>query len=216
MAADTTPARIRRFTRTERTLHWLVALTFFTMLVTGLFLYFPGLAHYVDRPTAKRWHLWSAIAMLASFVLVPLLGNGRAVRESARAVQWSDADDVAWLRGSTRHMRGKLEAPPQGRFNAGQKLNTSISAALLVLLGITGTLLWLGERDTRWRFSGSVTVHDLSSIAIVVLVMGHVYLAVLNPSTRHAMHGMLGGDVDLEWARHHHAKWVDEVSGPEA
>ena len=41
------------------------------------------------------------------------------------------------------------------------------------------------------------------------LVAGHLYLAVLHPATRHALRGMTLGDVDEDWAREHHAKWVE-------
>jgi formate dehydrogenase subunit gamma len=43
------------------------------------------------------------------------------------------------------------------------------------------------------------------------LVAGHLYLAVLHPATRHALRGMTLGDVDEDWARKHHAKWVERA-----
>jgi formate dehydrogenase subunit gamma len=78
----------------------------------------------------------------------------------------------------------------------------------MVVLAITGTLLWLGERDTAYRFAGTVLAHDFASLAIAFLVMGHLYLAVLHPATRHALRGMVHGDVDRAWAERHHAKWA--------
>ncbi|MBC7645205.1 MAG: cytochrome b/b6 domain-containing protein [Thermoleophilia bacterium] len=207
------PARVARFTLTERLLHWIIAASFFAMLVTGAFLYFPMLAQYLARPTAKSVHLWAAIVMFASVPLVPLLGNRRAVAQSVHDVQWFDSDDVVWLTGAPSRLlaRPHLDPPPQGRFNAGQKLNTVISAGLLCVLGITGLLLWLGERDTSYRLAGSVAVHDLTSVVIVFLVFGHMYLAMVHPSTRHAMRGMITGKVDRGWATEHHAKWLAEL-----
>jgi cytochrome b subunit of formate dehydrogenase len=40
-------------------------------------------------------------------------------------------------------------------------------------------------------------------------------MAVVNPSTRHALRGMTLGSVDREWARHHHPRWVEEIERPE-
>jgi hypothetical protein len=37
-------------------------------------------------------------------------------------------------------------------------------------------------------------------------------MAVLNPATRHALRGMTIGDVDRDWAEHHHPRW-DGVAG---
>ena len=34
-----------------------------------------------------------------------------------------------------------------------------------------------------------------------VLIVGHLYLALLHPATRHALRGMTLGDVDADWAR---------------
>src|SRR5262249_47501394 len=42
--------RVSRFSRTERALHWLLAVCFFVLLATGLALYLPSLANVVDRP----------------------------------------------------------------------------------------------------------------------------------------------------------------------
>ena len=60
----------------------------------------------------------------------------------------------------------------------------------------TGFLLWYGERDTTYRFAGTVMVHDWGTLILMFLVAGHLYLAVLHPATRHALRGMTLGDVD--------------------
>ena len=36
-------------------------------------------------------------------------------------------------------------------------------------------------------------------------------MAVVNPSTRHALRGMTLGTVDRDWAAHHFPRWVDEM-----
>ena len=38
-------------------------------------------------------------------------------------------------------------------------------------------------------------------------------MAVINPSTRHALRGMTLGSVERSWAEHHFPRWVDEVDG---
>ncbi|MDX6413579.1 MAG: hypothetical protein QOH23_989, partial [Gaiellaceae bacterium] len=37
------------------------------------------------------------------------------------------------------------------------------------------------------------------------------YLALIYPQTRHALRGIVRGDVELDWAWQHHQKWVKEV-----
>jgi cytochrome b subunit of formate dehydrogenase len=80
-----TNRRIGRFTRTERAAHWLLAATFFVMLFTGLCLSVSAFEGILDRPTAKAWHLWSAVALVAGLVLLTLLGNRRWPAARARS-----------------------------------------------------------------------------------------------------------------------------------
>ena len=213
-AEPATPDRIRRFSVTERLAHWLLAATFAVMLFTGLCLYLPSLARVVARPTAKAWHVDASIALGVGLVALVIAGNRRALGRFVREADRFDADDIAWLKGGPRRLLDHAGAPPQGRLNAGQKLNTALSLGLMVVLAITGILLLMGERDTTYRFAGTVLVHDFASLAIGFLVMGHLYLAAFHPATRHAMRGMVQGDVDRSWAEQHHATWARASSDP--
>jgi formate dehydrogenase subunit gamma len=208
--------RIARFTLTERAAHWLLATTFFAMLFTGLCLSVSAFAGILDRPTAKAWHLWSSVALAAGLALLALLGNRRSLARTAREIDRFDADDGRWLRGVPRRLVSGAAAPPQGRFNAGQKLNAALIGGLMLTMYVTGTLLWYGERDTTYRFAGTVLVHDWGTLILMFLVAGHLYLAVLHPATRHALRGMTLGDVDEDWARQHHAKWVERAPARDA
>jgi formate dehydrogenase subunit gamma len=203
-----TRPRIARFSRTERVAHWLLAITFFVMLGSGLALYLPSLSNSIPRPTAKAWHLWSAAALGIGIVLIVALGDRRALGQSARDLERLDRDDARWLAGGPKRFVTGDAAPPQGRFNAGQKLNAAVTLGLMIVMAVSGLLLWYGEQDTRFRFAGSVHIHDWGSWILIILVAGHMYLAVLHPATRHALRGMTVGDVDREWALEHHEKWA--------
>jgi formate dehydrogenase subunit gamma len=95
-------------------------------------------------------------------------------------------------------------------------MNLAVTLGLLLVLGVSGVLLWLGERDTTYRFAGSVHVHDLATLAITFLICGHLYLALVHPITSAALSGMTNGSVDREWARRHHGKWVEAEEAEEA
>jgi len=192
-----------RFTLTERVLHWANAAGFFVLLATGLILYLPSLSEQVGRrPLMQSLHFWSGIVWVVALILVVLAGNRRAVLETVREVDQFDRDDLRWLL-----MR---KPAPQGRFNAGQKLNTVITAAFVVLFLISGLLLWFGERDTMYRFESTVVLHDALTYISVAILVGHLYLAVLHPTTRHALRGITVGTVSDEWAERHHPKWKAE------
>ena len=84
-------------------------------------------------------------------------------------------------------------------------------ALLEILLAVSGLMLWLGERFASFRTEGAILVHDWVTYVSLVLLAGHLYLSVLHPATRHALRGVTLGTVDEEWARRHHAKWVDDA-----
>ena len=197
---------IERFGRTERALHWVHATGFFAMLATGLVLYLPALSELVARRNlVKNLHLFSALAWAIAIVLVVVLGDRRRLAADWREIETIDADDRRWLRG---------RRAPQGRFNAGQKVNTLLTVAFALLFVVSGFFLWLGERDHRFIFDGTGTVHDVLTLLSVILLVGHLYLALIHPSTRHALRGMTTGEVDESWARKHHAKWVEAENRP--
>ncbi len=197
------PERIHRFTRTERAMHWTHAGSFFVMLATGLVLYIPSLSTWINRRNAvKNVHLVTAVVWVIALAAVIIFGNRKSLRRTWREVETFDHDDREWL---------KRRRAPQGRLNAGQKVNTLITAAFAILFALSGFLLWLGERDHRFLFDGTGTVHDLLTFASIALVAGHLYLALLHPSTRHSLRGITTGDVDLDWAMRNHAKWVAEA-----
>jgi len=179
---------VKRFSRTERTLHWVNAAGFLTLLATGLVLWLPSLSVAVGRrPLVKDIHAWSGIGWVAALVLVALLGDRR---------------------GLLRTMR-ELERLENDRFNPGQKVNAILNAAFVVLFLVSGLLLWFGERDTRFRWASTVVLHDGLLYASLALVAGHLYLAVIHPATRHSLRGMTTGKVRESWARRHYPNWFE-------
>jgi formate dehydrogenase subunit gamma len=202
MATDSRrPRRIRRFDRTERLLHWTHATAFFTLLTTGLILYLPSLSIIVNRrQLVKNVHLVTALVWAIAIAVIIVAGNRKRLAQDWREIETIDGDDRRWLRG---------RRVPQGRFNAGQKINTILTVAFALLFALSGFFLWLGERDHRFIFDGTGTVHDVLTYLSVGLLVGHLYLALIHPSTRHALRGMTTGEVDESWAREHHRKWVE-------
>ena len=196
---------IPRFTLTERLLHWVHASAFFVLLGSGLVLYLPALSRAISRrPLIKDIHVWTAVAWGGAIVLIAVLGNRRALLRTVREIDLFDRDD-------RRFLRGRFDAP-QGRFNAGQKVNAILTAAFAVLFSVSGFLLWYGERDTRFRLPGTVFLHDALMYLSLTLLLGHLYLALIHPATRHALRGMTIGTVREDWARRHHAKWVRDLT----
>jgi formate dehydrogenase subunit gamma len=203
MAISHSVRRLSRFSRTERTLHWVHASAFLVLFVSGLCLYLPSLSELIGRrPLLKDIHVYTALIWLAALAVILLAGDRRRLLAAAREIDTFDDDDLAWLR---------RRRAPQGRFNAGQKINAVVTAALAVLFAITGFFLWYGERDHAFRLQNALLVHDWLMYISFFLLLGHLYLALINPSTRHSLSGMTRGWVREDWALRHHRKWVEQM-----
>src|SRR6184192_1876066 len=95
-------AYLRRFSRTERALHWIHASAFFALLGTGLVLYVPRLSTLVSRrPLVKDVHLYTAVAWIVALAFVVAVGDRRGLARTLRELDRFDEDDRLWLRRVT-------------------------------------------------------------------------------------------------------------------
>jgi formate dehydrogenase subunit gamma len=196
-------ARLRRFTKTERAAHWLIALAFGVMLLSG------GQVphHWTWTTAALDVHAGAALVLVCGLTGLLLFGNGRALSRTARELRKLDAGDRAWL--APRRILGGRPAPPVGRFNAGQKLNARLALLGLVGLYSTGIYLLIFGRSAFGH------LHGPFAFLTTALIAGHIFMAVVNPATRHALRGMTLGSVDRDWAAHHFPRWVEEMDAQE-
>jgi formate dehydrogenase subunit gamma len=151
------------------------------------------------RQFIQSIHFWGGIAWVGALIVVAVLGDRRGLLRTARELDVFAPEDVNWLR--------RRRPSEQARFNAGQKLNAALTAAFLVLFLVSGLLLWFGEQDTRFRFASTVLLHDGLLYVSLALLLGHLYLALIHPATRHALRGIVLGTVREDWARRHHGRW---------
>jgi formate dehydrogenase subunit gamma len=187
-ATPSSGARVRRWNKTERLAHWVHASAFCVLLGSGLCLYLPSLSEVVNRrPLLKDIHIYTALAWACALIAIFALGNRRSVGTTLRELDTLDRN---------------------GRMNLGQQLNTIVTAAFAILFAVSGFLLWYGERDTRFRFAGTLLVHDWLMYVSFVLFLGHLYYALILPSTRHSLNGMTRGWVREDWAARRHPGWV--------
>jgi formate dehydrogenase subunit gamma len=188
--------RVVRFGMTERRLHTVHAAAFGVLLVTGFALYLPFVAQIIsDRPLMKSIHLVAAALWLTALALVAVLGDRDALRRTRREIERFDDEDLLFLR--RRPSRA-------ARFNGGQKAHTIVQAALAVLLTVSGALLWLGERNTALRLPGTIALHDAATLAVAVLVAGHIVMALSRPPS---LEGIWRGTVPESYAAGHHPRW---------
>jgi formate dehydrogenase subunit gamma len=205
-----TAERLQRFTRTERAAHWLVVVMFAAILLSGT-----QMPHRwdADQPVVDV-HVGGAAILVAGMALLLWRADRRSLIATGVQLATTEPGDGDWLRGVPERLRSGAPAPPVGRFNAGQKMNARLAALGFAVLYATGLALLLVGRGLPQG-----PLHTLTTVALVGLLSGHVFMAVFNPGTRHALRGMTLGQVDREWAEHHHPLWVEAVDrdrGPTA
>lgn len=201
------PSKVHRFVTSERFLHWALAIPFIVLYASALLMLL-----FWGEPQPRHVRALAAwihkIAGIGLVVLPPLvlLGGWREWRVHLANVReaWTwRASDVRWLLLSPlAAVDRRIRLPEQGRFNAGEKLNFMWVCATYPLYIVTGLLIWMpGAALIPW------VIHLTMAALGVVPVVGHIYLATVNPSTRAGLEGMITGWVDREWAKHHYRRW---------
>jgi formate dehydrogenase subunit gamma len=196
--------QIVRFDRAERWLHWANATLVLLLLATGLVLYVGSLSALVGRRAlVKDIHVVSGLALPAPFLLL-YAGRWRAgFRRDARRLGRFLRDDWRWLR-----TRGRATGLRLGKFNAGQKLNAIFIAGALPVMLMTGSIMyWNKPFSDAWR-TGATFVHDWGFVALLLVVIGHIAKALVEPEL---LRSMRSGSVPASWAASHRSRWHDEV-----
>lgn len=198
---------ILRFARGEMMLHWSIAVPFIICFVTGMIvklfygLHSPG----ISRDVLTFLHKVAG-GCLTVFPTLAVLKNWRDYKVHIYNVKvgfsWT-IDDLKWLflfGPSTISKRVVL--PDQRKFNAAERMNFMMVMVTYPVFISSGILLWLsGSHFVPWL------VHIGTALVVPGLMLGHIYMAVVNPSTRVGLSGMISGKVDREWAKHHYASW---------
>jgi len=198
---------VERFDTKERILHWFVAASFFTLLLSGLGLYSRLFHGYFDLfgggQGAILVHKWAGVV----FFVASLLLFANHVKDMSAF----DDDDRAWFRSLGGYLSKDPEHLNSGKFNAGQKIFGLFMGGATVVLGITGIINWIPESFPIGIVRLSLLLHGLFFILFIMVVVVHAYLTTVgNPGT---LESMIYGNVRRIWARKHHPKWYKEIEG---
>src|SRR5579884_2753316 len=173
-------ARVERFTRTERAVHWVQAASFLALLITGFALMSPQIEGlFGHRELLREIHLSGAFFLFFGPAIVALAGNRASVARDVKAVDTWDADDLRWLIPFPVLRLFGVQTVPQGRFNAGQKLNAIFVAWSTLTFTVTGVILWQNRRFDTTLVSRSNDVHTALAYIALLAFVGHLFLATV-------------------------------------
>jgi formate dehydrogenase subunit gamma len=202
---------ITRFGGVERFAHWLMAVSFIVLALTGLNLV---LGRSVVLPllgegafgTLSAWgklvHNYMGFAFMLGLVLAFIVWVGRNLPK---------AHDAAWIAQGGGLLKKGVH-PPAGKFNAGQKLifwSVVLGGAALSFTGVMLLFPWLAGTPGDWQFYQ--LIHGIVSAALSAIILAHIYIGSVGMEG--AFDAMGSGEVDVNWAKEHHSLWVDEVQG---
>jgi formate dehydrogenase subunit gamma len=201
------PATLRRFASAEQWAHRAIAVLTVVLLLTAALLYIPDLGGLIGNRQIVR-----VVHEVAGFALpVPILIAlfSRAFRDDAGRLNRFLPSDWEWLRKRDRRS-GRI---PVGKFNAGQKLNAAFTLGSVIVMFATGAMMFFSSYFTDALRTGATFVHDWLALAVLVVTIGHVYMA-FNDATARA--GMRTGEVPLAWAEREHGAWAAEFTPSDA
>jgi formate dehydrogenase subunit gamma len=201
---------ILRYALVERVMHWIAAITYVYVLLTGLAFYSPHLywiATLLGGPATSRfWHPWLGAVFVA--VLVWMLRVWQADMHITPA-------DRKWEESMRHYVRNEdKDLPPIDRFNIGQKYFFWAMLYSGAVLLVSGTVLWFPEWIS-WSLRGlrfaAVLLHVASALATIGLFIIHVYMGTA--VVRGGFTSIVRGEVSPDWARMHHRLWFHRVTG---
>jgi formate dehydrogenase iron-sulfur subunit len=190
-----------------RVIHWLVALTFFVTLLTGLPIWTPvfgWMAALFGGLHVCRWlHPWAGVALVGAGALMFFRWVGEMHLERGEW-GWLGPKLVSYLRQENGH-------EDVGKYNGGQKILFFAVSILTLLLLITGLVMWFPLRFPAGLRSVSWVIHDAAFLFFAVTIVVHIYLGTAAlPGT---FQSMTRGTVSKAWARLHHPRWYRESTG---
>ena len=196
-----------RFNAFERFVHWMTAVCFIILALSGLNITFGKdlLLPLIGPEAFTGWSQWAKYAH--NYLSFPFTIGVVLIFLMWIAGNVPNRVDVEWLKeggGIVGH-----EHPPAKRFNAGQKMIYWIVVLGGGAVAITGYLLMFPFWGTG--IAGMQTaqiVHGIVGVLFVAAMLGHIYIGTIGMEG--AFEAMGTGTVDENWAKQHHSLWLEE------
>jgi formate dehydrogenase subunit gamma len=202
------PGRIVRYSAATRINHWIIAISFVLLALSGLALFHPALFWLTNLfgggPWTRILHPFIGCFMVAAFFLLGMkLWRDNALQQR----------DWTWLREINEVVYNREQNLPEvGRYNGGQKLLFFTIIVCLTCLLLSGIVIW------REYFSGYFSIgvlrlgalaHAFFAFVLICAIIVHIYAGIW---VKGSIRAMTRGWVTPGWAWKHHRAWFREVT----
>ena len=200
---------VPRYTGLQRVNHWITAILFTLLTLSGLAMFTPYLYSltglFGGGQATRAIHPWFGVALVVSFALLFL----RFWR-----LNIPNKDDLDWSMKIGDVVTNREDRLPElGKYNAGQKMVFWGQTALIASMFVTGLVIWntyFGSYTTietqRWALLG----HSMAAVIAIAIIVVHIYAGIWVRGTGRAM---MRGTVTGGWAYRHHRKWFRQMAG---
>ncbi|GBD91677.1 putative inner membrane protein [bacterium BMS3Abin04] len=184
-----------------------------------------------------EFHIWLGVIWILVFLAYTIFGYRKYLRknkiteislkqkdlfERFRAFQCIlfgnaalclDKKDLMWLKIRVLGILGYSDQPlpPQGSFNAGQKLYGLLVALMTPIIMLTG-LIMAFHLGPIWLIQWSIPFHFTAVGLVVSGLLIHVYMGAVFPEEKPAFFSMITGNVsELFLYKHHFDYWKERI-----
>jgi formate dehydrogenase subunit gamma len=202
------PQLINRYTSSERSNHWAVAIAFILLALSGLAFFHPAFFFLTNLFGGGVW----------ARILHPLIGVLLTVLFVIMALRFAphnritDADREWMSRIKDVVLNKDDNLPAVGKYNAGQKYFFWTLVVSILLLFVTGIIIWQPYFASWLPVTllrlGSL-LHALAAFVAIAAIIVHIYAAIW---VKGSIRAMTRGVVSKAWAKHHHPAWLKEIS----
>ncbi len=206
--------RVQRTVTYERVVHWTMTISFILLAITGFIVLYGrtmlipiiGAEPYaLTAAASKSAHNLFGLIFPVTIILMFLQFVGRNLY--ARG-------DFTWLAKGGGIVTDSHQSA--GYFNMGEKILFWLVMLFGIVISVSGLILYFPVFEfSRADMILAYKTHGVIAGAYVILITGHVYLAIVG--VKGTLSSMTDGTVDENWAKAHHDRWYEEIkSGQES
>ncbi|QSN63137.1 formate dehydrogenase subunit gamma [Caballeronia sp. M1242] len=200
---------IVRYTPNERTNHWITAISFVLLALSGLAMFHPSMSWLYAIFGGGQWtrilHPFVGCVMFLSFMVLAL----RVWHHNHL-----DKSDIQWMKQIDDVLANHEDRLPEiGKYNAGQKLVFYVMVASLLLLLASGVVIWRAYFAFYFPITVirlAAVVHAATAFVLIMSIIIHIYAGLW---IKGSISAMVRGTVTYGWARKHHPRWFKEIIG---
>lgn len=200
---------VARYTTAARINHWITAASLILLALSGLAMFHPSLFFFTNLfgggQMTRAIHPWIGVVLLVSFFILFC----RFV-----TLNFWKREDTVWMKNLGKVINNQDEGLPElGKYNAGQKLVFWGQSILILLLFVSGVVLWDVYFEDYTQVDQkrmAALAHALCAVGAILIWIVHVYAAIWVKGTLRAM---TRGTVTRGWGFKHHRKWFRQEVG---